>query len=416
MELVELKCTQCGASLPPQAEGGVYRCTYCGRAYEPVAEQAPQVVQVQIQMPVQRYQARIGGGRSSSAARGIGCLVPILFAAGGFVAFQTMRTASTSSTKGRSIPTPSFLAPHERMYWDSVGGAPQPATIGGAPAAIGRVRMGKDELYVVAFNPATTELLWKVGPLGTYSQGYRATFFAALGDRVAVSDYRSKVHLVDTQTGMEVSQVTLTDHVDRLCPVGPTTVYVGTVDKRGAVLDTHTGATHAGTAPAGCEDGALARFRHDAPGKSPKVPGFATRHTVVNGDIAVAAGGKSPGTEIPMAVGFDPKTSAVRWTVVLAQADPSLVRPRSNEHDALAPGMYVTMYGVGDKAWHITALEPRSGARIWDTELRKIFAVDSIDGIVAGGGWVYVTRTSSLAILNGTTGKITGAIGDETYE
>ena len=420
MELVDLKCQQCGASLPPQAQGGVYRCTYCGHAYEPAPAPAPppQVVRIQLEVPASALrQARIGGGRPSGGARGVGCLVPILVAAGIFVYFQTRRSGGVAMPTALG-PGSSLFTPAERLYWDSVGGPPQGATIGGAPHAIGRIRVaGGDQLFVALVNPNTASLGWRFGPLGTYSQGYQATKFFVQGDRVVVSDYKSAVHLVDVQTGKEVGQAKLTDRVERMCAGPGGAVWIGTVDKRGTVLDVHSGATHEGPKPAaGCEDDWAARMKHGGKEVSPKIAGFAAHRTLVDGDVGVAAGGKSPGTEVPMAVGFDPKTGAARWTVTLPTVDASLVRPRSNEHDALAPGIYVTSWGTGDKGWHISALEPRSGARLWNTELPKIFAVDSIDGVVASGGWVYVTRTSSLAILNGTTGKLVGAIGDETYE
>lgn len=418
MELVDLKCQQCGASLPPRPEGGVYRCAYCGHAYEPAPAPAPQVLRIQIEAPVQAVSsARTGGGRASNGARGVGCLVPLLVAAGIFVYFQTSRSGAVHGLTPTS-PGSSLFAPHERLYWDSVGGAPRGAVIGGAPAAVGRIRVaGEDQLFIVSLVPATASIGWRFGPLGSYSQGYQATRFFVQGDRVVVSDYRSLVHLVDVQTGKEVGQAKLTDRVERMCSAGAASVWVGTVDKRGTVVDVHSGATHEGPRPvAGCEDEWSARTRHGGKDAVPKVPAFAARHTRVDGDVGVVGGTKSPGTEIPMAAGFDPKSGAVRWTVTLPTVDPSLVRPRSNEHDALAPGLYVTTWGSGSKGWHISALEPRSGARIWDTELPRIFAVDSIDAIVASGGWVYVVRTSSLAILNGTTGKLVGAIGDETYE
>ncbi len=423
MQLVDLKCAQCGAALPPHPEGGVYRCGYCGHAYEPVPdpEPAPRVLQIEIHAPfaaaAPMAPARFQTARSSGGARGVGCLVPILVAAGIFVYFQTQRSPLTPVQVAARPASASFFPSHERSFWDSVGGAPQGITISGAPAIVGRMRMGSDDqLYVVAIRPSDLTLAWRYGPLGSYSQGYQATKFAVTGDRVVVSDYRSAVHILDAKSGTETSQARLTDRVERMCAAGPSSVWIGTVDKHGTLLDTRTGTTREGARPAtGCEDEWSMRTKKT--GKdAPKVAGFAARRTLVDGDIGVAGGGKSPGTEIPMAVGYDPKSGAQRWVTVLPTTDPSLVRAHSNTHDALATGIYVTNWGTGSKGWHISALEPRSGARLWDTELPKIFAVDSIDGIVASGGFVYVTRTSSLAILNGTNGKLVGAVGDETYD
>ena len=42
---------------------------------------------------------------------------------------------------------------------------------------------------------------------------------------------------------------------------------------------------------------------------------------VEDGDVAVALGKKHPGTALPIVVGFDPKTKAVRWQQSLAPGD-----------------------------------------------------------------------------------------------
>jgi hypothetical protein len=426
VELVDLKCSQCGAALPPQAESGVYRCTYCGHVYEapppaPAVAPEPRVIEIRIQGPGEAIShRRLVQARSGGGARSVGCIVPIVLAAAGFIAFESLR----STVKPQVVATAKggksdglFSSSTSRMYWDSVGGSPVPVTIHGSAAAIGRVRVENDALNIVAVAPSSLKILWSVGNIGTYSQGYRATHFAAASDRVAISDYRSTIHIVELETGREVASTRLSDVVQRMCPTGPSTMWVGTVDKRSYSVDMKTGASKDAPANAACDDSTLS-WAKQASSKSagPKVAGFAAAHTLVDGDLGVAGGTKSPGTAIPMAVGFDPKSLAVRWQAVLPAGDLSDARARSNEHDALATGIYVTTYGMGHKNWHVVALEPRSGTRLWDTALPNIFAVDSISNVVAGGGWVYVTRTSSLAILNGSTGALVGAVGDETYE
>ena len=405
VELVDLKCRQCGAALPTAPIGGVYRCQYCGHAYEQAPAPAPAapVIQIQIQAPERAPRAALGGGRASSGARGVGCLVPILVAAGIFVWWRTQGSGASGLIGGRLI-------------WDSVAGQPQIVAVPGGEVAIGRVRMEDDQLYIAAVFPATPDLKWRVGPLGTYSEGYQSTHFAVVRDRVVVTDFRAGVHLVDASTGRELKKTTLTDRVTSMCPSGAG-MWIGTVDQRGALLDLQTGATREAPRPTVCDDPWSAPVRHDrgAAATAPKVVGFAAHRTLVDGDVGVAGGVRSPGTAIPMAAGFDPRSAAPRWTAVLPVTDPSTARASSNEYDALAAGRYVTIYGVGDKGWHVTALDGKTGARLWDTPLPKLFAVDSIHGIVASGAYVYVVRTSSLDVLAAPSGKRLGAIGNEIY-
>ena len=138
--------------------------------------------------------------------------------------------------------------------------------------------------------------------------------------------------------------------------------------------------------------------------------------THIAGDLGVAAGVKHPGTAIPRAAGFDPATKKIRWDQPLPAVDLSTVRQRGSEWDALAGGRYISSYGTGQDGWHITALDARTGDRLWDTTLRPIFAVDKIDDLMATEGHVFVVRTSSLEIFDAHTGKLRGTIGHETYD
>jgi outer membrane protein assembly factor BamB len=139
------------------------------------------------------------------------------------------------------------------------------------------------------------------------------------------------------------------------------------------------------------------------------------RHALRRRGVKVAAGHKDPGTAMPRAIAWDASGRKL-WDVVLPSVDPATVRERSNEADALVGGRYVAVYGTGSDRWHATALDAKTGARLWDVELKNIFAVDSIDGLVATKDHVFIERTSSLDVLEADTGALIGAIGTETYE
>jgi hypothetical protein len=123
---------------------------------------------------------------------------------------------------------------------------------------------------------------------------------------------------------------------------------------------------------------------------------------------------KSPGTPIPYALGFSLKTRELSFQQVLPTVDPMTVR--GSEHAALTAGRYIAVYGVGSAGWHLTALDAKDGARLWDVALRSLFAVDHIEALVATAQFVYVNRTSSLDIYSASSGQLIGTVGNETYK
>ena len=421
MSLIDLKCAQCGAALPPQQAGGIYRCNYCGHSYENAPPPPPPQVQVQINFDPQLVSAIEHSRAARDAMRAvrtgastgikIGCIMPFLITAlvVGIIWMQRGGTSSLGITGIGGITAP-------RVIWDSFAQPPMPVTVAGKEAILGRVRMDGDQLHVVAITAADAKIVWSSAALGTYSQGYQSTHFVALKGRVLVSDYQSSVHVLDINTGKEVVATKLTDRVEHMCAAGPDSVWIGTVDKRGSTMAVATGATHEGVKPAVCEDAwaRLSSFSRDKP-TMPKVVGFEGKRVLVDGDLAVAAGVRSPGTAIPMAVGYDPKTLAPRWTTQIPVVDASQVRANSSEHEAFSSGKFISIYGVGDKSWHLTAIDAKTGARLWDTVLPKIFAVDSINNVIGSPNHVYVGRTSSVEMFDATSGKRIGAVGSETY-
>ena len=417
MQPVDLKCANCGAALYGVGAGPI-RCNYCGHMFEiprPAAP-PPEVVRIEIVAPGTGPGMGARPVRRSGAGCGaLGVLPALIFA--GVIGFVVYRSGASSSTGGIGIPVPAL---NERALWDEVGGQPIPFTGAGPESAIGRMRLGtKDELFIVSVDPAKAAARWKFGPLGTYSEGYQHTHFAVRKDKVLVSDAKATVHVVDGASGKELKSAHFTDKIERICIAEPgDIVWVGTIDRRGATLDVDTGATHEAARPASCGDAPMPvhHAKGDKTASPPTVPGFDAEATHLDGDIGVLSGHKSPGTKVPLAVGFDPKTGAVRWNEPVASSDPSRVRDESNGYGAIAAGKFFTAYGVASKGWHLVALDAKSGARMWDVAMPVIFAVDSLHGIAATGSYVYVVRTSSLDVYDAKSGNRIGAVGNETYE
>ena len=151
----------------------------------------------------------------------------------------------------------------------------------------------------------------------------------------------------------------------------------------------------------------------------PKIPSFEPERQLEADSTLVVFGKKSPGTATPMVVGLDKKTHAVRWQMPLPSVDLATVReePFSGPKNTAVHGdRFVGTYGVGDKAWHVSAIDAASGTRQWDAVLKPIFAVDSLGGVVCSATRVYVVRMESVDVLDAATGKMIGTIGQETYE
>lgn len=312
--------------------------------------------------------------------------------------------------------------------WDEVGGPPTIVGIDGREHVIGRLRVRPDDqLHIAAFSD-TGEQRWSLGPFGSYSEGYRATHFAVADGRVAVTDFRGKLHLFDLQTGEQKHEIALTDKAGRLCvlegPGEPPRVWLSQVDKRDFAVDLGAGALKPDKPPKACDLFTRASSRDGDPlsrsaertRKAPRVDGFGAQAVHIDGPVAVARGTRTPGTAYPMVVGFDPATRQVRWNSPTASVDLASVRERDNAQDALAAGRYFATYGEGQAYWRLTAFDATTGDRLWDHRLRSVFAVDRLQGLKATDKHVFLVRMSSVEVYDATTGALKATIGAESYK
>lgn len=430
MAIVSLDCPNCGAKLPPREETGRTTCDYCGATFE-TARAHHRPVNTQPNPAAARVVAMVVAG---TMVAGIGVAVAVVTSTQS--AQQVYQQAlekipgipgpmGAPGDESRSkIPTPSKAD----FLWDEVGGPPTVAVIDGREHVIGRLRARPgDELHVAAFSD-TGEQRWRVGPFGTYSDGYRATHFAVADGRVAVTDFRGKLHLYDLQTGAQAQEIALTDRAEQLCmlqePGEKPRVWLSQVDEREFAVDMAAGALKDEKLPKACEQQGRISFRDGDPQsrrpdrvrKAPKVEGFDVEGVHIDGDIGVARGVKSPGTAYPMVVGFDPGSRAVRWKSPTAAVDLASVRERDNAHDALAAGRYFATYGEGQEYWHLTAFDAKTGDRLWDHRLRSIFAVDWLYGLKATEKNLFLVRMSSVEVHDAATGALKATIGDESYD
>ncbi|MFO0574183.1 MAG: PQQ-binding-like beta-propeller repeat protein [Polyangia bacterium] len=411
--LVSLRCSHCGAKLSVDSELERIRCEYCGTEFLPPRPRPKKRPETGSLAP--------GSARGSGASwlRGLLVLLPAVPAL--LIGWRSCGRSVRPALPGARF-SPQSWAPRPllRALWDDVGGPPVPVSLASGEAILGRMRLGADDqLYIVAADAKSAAIRWQIGPLGSYSEGYRDTWFAATAKHAVVTDFRGRVHVHALETGAELEVVPLTDRVSHLCPLpGSEEVALATIDGRTSALDTSRSPLSEGLRgaplPAACGKRRLGHEPASPRRPHPSVPGLRVVSTYGEEDLAVASAVKSPGTPLPFAVGFDVKTRAVRWQTAIPAADALTVRECSPA--ALGGKRFFATCGVGSSAgWRLVALDADSGTRLWENELRPLFAVDSIKHLVATAQGVYVTRTSSLEILDPATGTLRGVLGNESY-
>jgi outer membrane protein assembly factor BamB len=329
---------------------------------------------------------------------------------------------TTEFSAGTKSPSGSANANQAPFVWDDVGGPPILTTIDGKEAVLGRGRTVNDgdRLYGILTDAATLTERYRLGPFGTYSEGYLSTHFAVTKGVVLATDFHSNLHFYELSTGKETASLSLSDRVECLSVAGDGRVRIEQVDGKSLEVDALTRTTTVASQRRSrrselCQRRSVERLARPAT-EAPTVDGFAALRVFVDGAEAIAAGKKSPGTPVPWVVGFEPTSKRILFRQLLPTVDPNTVDANSELPGALAAHRYVSVYPVGTEGHRATALDARNGARLWDVELRGIFAVDRIEDLVLSDSFAYVVRTSSLDVLDARTGRLIGAIGKDTYD
>jgi outer membrane protein assembly factor BamB/DNA-directed RNA polymerase subunit RPC12/RpoP len=413
------KCPNCSATvdLRPDADG-LITCEYCDHQHRLNRKGAAATPEAQAR--AKRMVLLLAG-----VALVIAGALPVFMIVGSSGSESIDQNAPSASVPNLSLPDLKAAIKGTKQGWDTVGGPPQIVTLDGEEHLVGRLReRGSDNLSIGIIRSKDLKERWKTPPLGTYGDAYRAIRHAAVGKVLLASDGRNTLHAYDLGTGKVLKSHPMTDQVKQLCVVeGQKGVWVQSADKRnvlfGLALLT---VKDAPKRPASCPRSAFIS-RLDRPGKvsaakHPKVSDFKAKRLFSDGGQAVVFGAKSPGTAIPIAVGFDPATKKVRWNKSILQVNQSSYRTSFYKWQAgLAGGRFITFYGVGsDDEWRAVAFDAASGDLLWETKLKPIFAVDKVDGITVTPKHVYLVRTSSLDVLEAKTGRLIGSVGDETYD
>ncbi|MGC4063968.1 MAG: zinc ribbon domain-containing protein [Polyangiaceae bacterium] len=410
-------CPHCGAPLSPPVSG-LWNCAYCGHSG------AVPTVPAVVRQPIAARRNANGAGPGCALALGLlvaiggAALAAAILGNGAFLSVKhtTEISAGTKSRDGKANPA------HADFIWDDVGGPPIVTMIDGKEAVVGRGRTVRDgnRLWGIVTDSATLSERYRLGPFGTYGEGYLSTHFAVTNGLVLATDFHSNLHFYELSTGKETATLQLSDRVECLSVVGDGRVRIEQVDGKSLFVDVATRTTTAAPQRRArgdnlCKRRSVERLARPA-SEAPAVDGFAALRVFVDGDEAIAAGKKSPGTPIPWVVGFEPGSKRVRFRQLLPNVDPNTVDASSELAGALASHRFVSVYPVGSESHRLTAFDARNGARLWDVELRGIFAVNRIEDIVLSESFVYAVRTSSLDVLDARTGRLIGAIGQDTYD
>lgn len=443
-QLTAATCTRCGAPLRLDPSAPTQVCSFCGNAhlFAPAPPRQQQAPQPPFSPPFAGAAPRVVGPHAtpSAAPAVVGVALAIFVLAGITAAMILMgsggagrgvavggaKPANTSAMPGGGGVVPAG----ERLQWSSNGTSVVPARVDGDSVEdfVGRYVIldlaGKttQTLFVGGFSGATLERVWKAGPYGTLSEAAGATHFTVVGDRVAVADFRSILHVLDVATGKELQSVRLSDRARSVCAPsdGRKQVWVEVADRNHQVVDLDSGKSVATAArPAWCRR-SISRFYAcagtragctDEASQAPTQAGFGADLVLTEGSTGVATGYKSPGTPVPMAVGFDATRKAVTWTATIP-ADPAASAGSPHSSADLADGRFFTTYGLsGQQGSRLVSLDAKTGARRWDVAVPRSESGSGVEGLAATATRVYVPHWTWIDVFEAGSGKLVGTVG-----
>lgn len=417
------KCTNCGGQLPlPEAGQAFLKCHFCGQVV-PLAPlpPPPRPPSPRVGMPPSVIVRRRGSPLAS-----ILLTFAIVFATAGAGVIRSLTRAVKSVNGVGTLVT----AGPELVHWDS-GSLPYPARINGDAIEdfVGRVDIlhpgaGNTQAFIDGFDGATLNRLWTAGPFGDLSDT-RGLEFAVAGSRAIVTDSRSIAHILDVTNGREVGRINLSDRAKSIC-AAPTKseAWIEVSDEQNVLVDLaeatskkaprppYCGADHYSVEDIQCHVGLYGSTQASckAVDSGFRAPGFRGNRMLSDGESTVVVGTKSPGSEVPMAAGYDPKGKHVIWQRTIPQGDLTAVKDGLGLTD-LAAGVLVSQVELTSGLFHLCALDAKSGTPLWQTEVPH-----SKDGI-AGRTMritetrVYLPHWTYLDVFDARSGRVIGTIG-----
>ncbi|MBI2893712.1 MAG: IBR domain-containing protein [Deltaproteobacteria bacterium] len=421
-EVVPRKCPNCSAALPPLGDAEHVKCDFCGHSFDvkrTVAMPAPAPPSPAPRpWPAGPGFAPIPVARPSVGAR-IGCAVifplVLMIAIGAFVWLQFSGGVSSivSGTGGAGLVVPRLTWMRTIGFFQVDGDAIEDV------AMLVRTTLEGDQIYLVVLDGAAGQEKWRVGPFGSYSQGFQFTHVAAAGNRVLVTDFRAQGHLYDIASGAPVATVALADRAKKICAVESAT-QAALVLQNGSrvILDLATGAT---------QPLAVVRMGRDEcpPVRDLSVPqtdleaapaaavaGLDDARVITLGELRVAVGRRAAGVRVPMAVGLGPDGRTPTWTVVIPTVDETQVEESGSDtlRFGLGSGRLYAAYSLRGNQARIAGVDARTGARLWETAFQGWASSVDIDALRVGPTRVVVEQFGEAEVFDAQTGALLARI------
>ena len=417
------KCSNCGGQLPlPEAGQPFLKCHFCGQ----VVPLAPPPPPPRPPQPRPEGPPRVVIRRRGSPLSSILLSLFIVFATAGVGIIQSLRHVVKDMNGVGTLVT----AAPELLHWDS-GSMPYPARINADAVEdfVGHVNVihpgsGNSQEFIDGFDGATLNRLWAAGPFGD-SSDTRGLAFAVAGSRVIVTDSRSIGHILDVTSGREVARINLSDRAKSICAApGKSEVWIEVSDEQNVLVDLAGATSKKAPRPAYCgsdrysvEDiechvGLYDRTEATCKGVDPafRAPGFRGNRMLSDGESTVVVGTKSPGSQVPMAAGYDPKSKHVLWQRTIPQGDLASVKDGLGLTD-FAAGVLVSQIELTSGLFHLCALDAKSGNPLWQTEVPHSKDGSAARMLKITETRVYLPHWTYLDVFDARSGRVIGTIG-----
>ena len=314
----------------------------------------------------------------------------------------------------------------ERMQWDPAAGPPIPVTLPGDDVEdfVGRIRVveqGAPEddtdrslLYVGAFDGATLERRWKVGPLGLYDKDtHAATHVGVSGGRVLVTDATPGWRAIDAATGEILAGGELPLPARRVCQ-GWIEL---TDDSWHRVAE---GALETGEPPPTCLAllapacakvlGFRKSWRNARCQAAPALEGFHAIYQLENEDARLVLGAPSQGDPVPTLVSLAADGSP-NWHQPVAGTRPDAMQGDLQDLVDIAHGRVVAQYRLDEGNTRLTALAADTGHRLWDVEVPQTERGSQAAAMTVTPTRIYLPHWTWLDIFDAASGAFLGTVG-----
>lgn len=431
MHAITIRCPTCNAALNVNDEVYSVVCNYCHTPCRIQQRtrffQVPRPVAGPPTMPVARAPVRT----APMIVVGAALSTVVIGMLSAFLTFQSTRSSyrSPSTAYGSTAEAQAPEEPKERYQWSSGKPLLRDLDGDGASDLVGMIRVygrpdGEHPHYLIALSGADGHELWRTERLPVALDGQSRV--ALIGDHLLVWGKEGKLHGYKIGGGAPLWIAELGEQVEEACALPDAgAVRVITSDERARDVQLATGALGEASSVsrrrrqyADCKvilndyNNTYGQTIVDSWSRIPDVKGMSSRAMAKRGDLVIIAGGKSPGTSVPMLARLDGK--AIKWKLELPSKEPltSMFDEKIlyvDERVVLAT--YRTQFG-SDGETFVVALHPDDGRRLWETAIRtgpgtmvmsSVFATEKLA--------IAVTWTSAFA-FDLATGKHVFTLGN----